>query len=199
MNGNKQTLIKIINAAMNEFSKHGFAKTSIQNIAHAADVGKGTVYEYFKSKDELFNRCFEKYIQILFSKVQLKINDSQSPVQKLRKIFLSVFEEFEKHKDFFVIYLEYMIMQTTWLKNEKTTEVLSNLYKNAAEMIVNIFTSGEKNIKFKSGIEIKNLAKIITGFIDAIMLYKMINPEMIDIESSIETIINLIKNSMVQR
>ena len=58
---NKQVLNKrqrIINGAIAVFSRKGFYKATIEEIAEQADVGKGTVYEYFSSKKELFQEMF---------------------------------------------------------------------------------------------------------------------------------------------
>lgn len=44
----------ILRAAQSKFAKKGFLKTSMRNIADAAGVGVGNVYNYFASKDELF-------------------------------------------------------------------------------------------------------------------------------------------------
>jgi len=49
---NKKTLI--MNAAMSLIEKHGISKLTVSDIAIEAKIGKGTVYEYFTSKDEIF-------------------------------------------------------------------------------------------------------------------------------------------------
>lgn len=46
----------ILEAARQVFGDHGFYHTKIQDIADTAGIGKGTVYEYFESKEELFCR-----------------------------------------------------------------------------------------------------------------------------------------------
>ncbi|NRA38156.1 MAG: TetR/AcrR family transcriptional regulator, partial [Planctomycetes bacterium] len=47
----------IIEAASDIFCDNGFARTRIEDIAKAANVGKGTVYEYFASKEQLLLSC----------------------------------------------------------------------------------------------------------------------------------------------
>ena len=46
---------KILQAASDIFVEKGFSNVVISDIAQAAGIGKGTVYEYFKSKEELFS------------------------------------------------------------------------------------------------------------------------------------------------
>ena len=50
----------ILEAARQVFGDHGFYQTKIQDIADTAGIGKGTVYEYFSSKEELFCRMVEE-------------------------------------------------------------------------------------------------------------------------------------------
>ena len=45
---------RILDAAMERFARYGIRKTTIEEIAHAAGVGKGTIYLYFKSKEDVF-------------------------------------------------------------------------------------------------------------------------------------------------
>ena len=57
----KKTLI--IRAAAGVFAEKGFVKTLMAEVAAAAGIGKGTVYEYFRSKDDLFFAVYESVIQ----------------------------------------------------------------------------------------------------------------------------------------
>ncbi|MBE9530214.1 MAG: TetR/AcrR family transcriptional regulator, partial [Proteobacteria bacterium] len=54
---------QIIEAAAQIFAKNGFSGTIMAEIAHCAGIGKGTIYEYFKSKEELFFAVFEWYMK----------------------------------------------------------------------------------------------------------------------------------------
>ena len=50
---------QIIRAAAEVFAKKGFARTVMADIALQAGIGKGTTYEYFKSKEDLFFAVFQ--------------------------------------------------------------------------------------------------------------------------------------------
>lgn len=52
---------RIILAAMEVFSQDGLAKGTIADVAKKADIGKGTVYEYFSSKDAIFKALLEYF------------------------------------------------------------------------------------------------------------------------------------------
>ena len=51
---------KIIESAISTFSKHGYDKSRMDDIAITANLSKGTIYLYFKNKEELFNAISER-------------------------------------------------------------------------------------------------------------------------------------------
>src|SRR5947209_10521808 len=64
---------RLFRAALNLFAKQGFAETTVEDITNAADVGKGTFFNYFPSKE---------HILIAFSEMQL--GKLQQAVENLR-------------------------------------------------------------------------------------------------------------------
>ncbi len=99
---NKQVLNKrqrIINGAIAVFSRKGFYKATIEEIAEQADVGKGTVYEYFSSKKELFQEMFlyteEKYEEMFHR----GLSDAVMFQDKLQKMFQITMRFLNCHKE----------------------------------------------------------------------------------------------------
>lgn len=77
---------RIINAALIIFSGDGFQNSKIEDIAKSADIGKGTLYEYFSSKDELFLEVFSKFKESVLSKYWLVLKDGSDPLSKLKRV-----------------------------------------------------------------------------------------------------------------
>jgi len=77
---------RIINAALIVFSKDGFQNSKIEHIAKTADIGKGTLYEYFSSKEELFLQVFTNFKEFVLSKYWVVLNDGGDPLTKLERI-----------------------------------------------------------------------------------------------------------------
>src|SRR6202171_6490318 len=65
---------RLFRAALDLFAQHGFADTTVEDITNAADVGKGTFFNYFPSKD---------HILIAFSEMQ--ISKLQAAVDSMRE------------------------------------------------------------------------------------------------------------------
>lgn len=65
----------ILEAARQVFGNHGFYRTKIQDIADAAGIGKGTVYEYFASKQDLFCRMVRHSLVLYTQRVRERMSD----------------------------------------------------------------------------------------------------------------------------
>ncbi|MCB0558283.1 MAG: TetR family transcriptional regulator [Lewinellaceae bacterium] len=86
---------KILNAAKEVFTKKGFAATRMQEIADVADINKGLLHYYFRSKNQLFRAVFDE----AFDQFALLIN----------KVFAADMPLFEKIEAFVNQYMDILI------------------------------------------------------------------------------------------
>ncbi len=75
---------RILDAAKVLFSRYGIKKTSIEEIAQQAGLGKGTVYLYFKSKDEIFSVLASGFASEFEKALDDALKISSSPTERLR-------------------------------------------------------------------------------------------------------------------
>jgi AcrR family transcriptional regulator len=81
----------ILEAAIRLFSERGVENTSIEELAAAAGIGKGTIYGYFQNKDEIFLAFCEEEIDYAFNAVAEQ-RDLQAPIlEQLLTLFMSQF------------------------------------------------------------------------------------------------------------
>jgi len=59
------------------------ANTKISDIAEAAGIGKGTIYEYFRSKDEIFVESFQFFLEKVDSIISQRLYRISDPMEKL--------------------------------------------------------------------------------------------------------------------
>lgn len=85
----KNKKIAIIKAAQELFARFGFVKTTVDEIARAARMGKATLYHYFRSKEDVFKEVIEKETRILNEKVKEAIDKEETPQKKLRAFVLT--------------------------------------------------------------------------------------------------------------
>jgi AcrR family transcriptional regulator len=84
-----QTRDKILAVAARMFGKYGFHKTTVDEIARAAHKAKGSVYYYFKSKEDLFLAVVTQEIQVLKSGLTRVVLDSHDATSMIRSYLMS--------------------------------------------------------------------------------------------------------------
>lgn len=80
---------KIVAVALSLMAENGFQKTSMREIAVLANMGKSSLYDFFKTKDEIVVYAVEKEIEKTIQQVHRIIDGEPSPQQCLRKIMLN--------------------------------------------------------------------------------------------------------------
>lgn len=86
----EQTRIKIQNASITLFEKLGYEKATMGLIASDAEIGLGTLYNYFPSKTALFFSIIERNIESSLSELE-KIIDSEMTLQESLRAFFDVY------------------------------------------------------------------------------------------------------------
>ncbi|MDZ4745458.1 MAG: TetR/AcrR family transcriptional regulator [bacterium] len=77
---------EILLHAADAFSRSGFHNTKMQDIATLADIGKGTIYEYFRTKEELFLAIYDAWMTSYESIVQERVNNATDAIGKVDAI-----------------------------------------------------------------------------------------------------------------
>ncbi|QJB56034.1 TetR/AcrR family transcriptional regulator [Pseudodesulfovibrio sp. zrk46] len=83
MQDNEEKLTRILDAAADLFAVHPFHKVLLSDIARKAAVGKGTLYLYFKSKDDLYFQVLFRNFEMLVNQLQSFIAEADLPADKL--------------------------------------------------------------------------------------------------------------------
>ncbi len=92
---------KIIIIAGQIFSRYGFKKTTMEEIARALRMGKSSVYYYFRSKEEIFEAVVLYEANILRSELTTAIKSVESPVDKMRNYVFVRMKSFEKLSNYY--------------------------------------------------------------------------------------------------
>ncbi|MCW5681570.1 MAG: TetR/AcrR family transcriptional regulator [Xanthobacteraceae bacterium] len=82
---------EILDAALEEFSANGFAATRLDDVAKRAGVAKGTIYFYFKDKEELFERLLHSYMSPLVDALESRIT-GEAPARVVLETMVDVFD-----------------------------------------------------------------------------------------------------------
>ena len=79
----------ILEIAQSLFAKFGLAKTTIEDIAKKARMGKASIYYYFKSKESIFKEVIDKEGRVLQDKILVAVNAEKSPQEKMQAYFIT--------------------------------------------------------------------------------------------------------------
>lgn len=92
---------QILDAARNLLFSSGIDSVSINKISKQAELGVGTIYFYFKNKEQIFTELQEEGLELLYSTI-FQISETKIPhEEKLRQIALSYYDFSQEYKNYF--------------------------------------------------------------------------------------------------
>jgi len=98
----------ILHAAESVFARKGYYETRMDDIALEAELAKGTLYYYFKSKDEIYAHLLERESENVFEEIKGRIPQKATFLEILEKVVDFSVEYFESNKGFLKIFLPCM-------------------------------------------------------------------------------------------
>jgi len=182
---------EIIQAAITVFAQKGFTKTKMADIAQAANIGKGTIYEYFKNKNEIFENGFRYFMDTMETAIAKKIFKITDPVEKLKALFTSMIDFFEADTaEFMEIMLDFWA-EAIRQKDEHTLVMLDleKIYADFREMIGAVLDEGIRLGKFKP-MNTFMVASLLIGMTDGLMLQWIMSRELIDVSEAIRCLLD---------
>ncbi len=153
---------RIIDAAMGVFSRHGYAKANIREIAKTAGISVGGVYLYFKNKEELYKSLINDRMRDFGSKIDMIAEQTKSATVALSNFLRLYIENALKHKEFILLHIREHGF--TFGMDEKR-----QFFRKQRRLIEKIILSGIRTGEFRR-CNAKEMAKIIMGSLRGILL-----------------------------
>jgi AcrR family transcriptional regulator len=187
---NRETILEI---AQDIFSKYGYKKTTLDDIANAVRKGKSSLYYYFNSKEDLFQAVIAKEVDILKQALEKVVFRSMDPEEKLREYILTKLATFRGLANLY-----------NALENDVTAigfidEIKAKNDKDEIRMIKRILIEGVRREKFH--IDDLNLTAI--GITTAMKGFEMPLSAgeygSFDIEMSVDNIVKIICYGIMRR
>jgi len=154
---------KIKKAAIHEFEKNGYQKTSMRSIASNAKLTVGNLYRYFKNKDDLFNVIIQPAFQEIYRFIEefARIKED-SPFKKTKKDnFVKIFEE-----SLIKIYSQHRAELIILLNGSKGSQM-----ENAREQIIYLIA---ERIKKEAFPKMKKEMTVVDGFLAEVLAISFI-------------------------
>lgn len=150
---------KIIEAASGFFSAHNYHEVMMEDIAKEAGIAKGTLYNYFESKESLYFTIMLDRMETLIASLKERINDASEPVESLKIFIIHNYMFMIKYSDFFLMYQK----ETLKAENE-LCENIKNREDELKGILEEIIDNGIKQ-KLFCEIDESFAADIIIGMI----------------------------------
>jgi AcrR family transcriptional regulator len=140
---------KILKAAIDVFAEKGYHVTRMADVAEGAEIGKGTIYEYFSSKEELFVELFKFVMANPLDSLSQKWPLDTPPDKKLEKLISNSLKAHNRVKKI------YYILSDFKAENKGTDEKslyrlqFAKLYKEYRTAVCEIIADGVKDGTFR--------------------------------------------------
>jgi AcrR family transcriptional regulator len=182
---------EILQASMKVFAQKGLANTKMTDIAEAAGIGKGTIYEYFKNKNEIFEASYQYFFEAMETSIAKKIFKVTDPVEKLKTLFRAMGDLFVgESADFMEIMLDFWAEAVRQKDMQKMALInLHKIYDDFRQIISAILDEGIRLGKFKP-VNTFLISSLMIGMTDGIMLQWIIHRDIFDIQEAIECFLN---------
>jgi AcrR family transcriptional regulator len=134
---------QILVAAKRVFSNKGFNKATMEDIAHEAELSPGTLYLYFKNKEELYASLSLRILQYLLLRIEhVNAMKQAGPDEKLKALMEAMYDVYEF--DPLIIINMFHLQSSDTLKNlsPQLLAEITELTRKAMKSIVQIFKDG---------------------------------------------------------
>ncbi|MDO9254101.1 MAG: TetR/AcrR family transcriptional regulator [Bacteroidales bacterium] len=183
----------IVNVARHIFSRFGFRKTTMDEIAIASRKGKSSIYYYFASKEEIFQAVVEKEAEIFKQELIKATNPNDTPAQKLKTHVLVRMRSMEKLANF------YSAIKDDFLGHLDFIEKIRKKYdQEEIQMMESILVEGVENGMFE--IDDTSLAAIaIVTALKGMEIPLFWGVEEKDLESRLDHLIHILFHGVMKR
>ena len=181
----------ILHVAMRVFARKGVVKTKMIDIATEAGIGKGTIYEYFHSKEDIFVTSFNYFFDSLESNAEQAISSEKDPVKQLRLLAqMSLESVLHGSEDFAHIMMDFWA-EGVRNKNQEFLERidLKRIYSEYRKIVKRIIQNGIDQGVFRN-IDSKTAASVFIGVFDGILLQWIMDPRAINLNKVTEFLLD---------
>lgn len=178
---------RILEGALRAFAKKGFYNTKVSEIAAEAGVADGTIYLYFKNKDDLLISLFEDRMEWVIDRLQAELKvipgDAVSKIQAFIQLHFALVIENRDLAEFITVELRQSAKFVKEYKNPKFADYL--------RILQGIIEDGQREGTLRADLDSRLTSRAIFGALDEVLLQmtlsRVITPEIEEKVASIST------------
>jgi AcrR family transcriptional regulator len=186
----------ISDAALKVFRELGYPGTRMVDIAQAAGLGKGTLYEYFKDKADILRFAFDQYFNVFTEGVFEVMRDRTGPTEKLLSLIDFALHHAAEWEDHCVVYVDYFGAART---DEGGKFSISGMYVKIKSILINLINEGQAAGEIDKEFDPVALAELFVSVFDGIILHRVFEGHGIDRELLRKATLRLMENGLLGR
>jgi TetR/AcrR family fatty acid metabolism transcriptional regulator len=151
----------LLRAAIDTFAARGFFNAQVADVARAAGVAAGTVYLYFRGKDDLLISIFERTMKEAIADGRKSVDNLTDPVERLREIARLHLGRLGRDRALAVVFQVELRQSTKFMERFSSTQLREYL-----GIIRNVIADGQARQVFRAPISPTLAAKLFFGALD---------------------------------
>ncbi|MFE8703778.1 TetR/AcrR family transcriptional regulator [Cytobacillus sp. FJAT-54145] len=189
MKKNKPKYMQIIDAAVVVIAENGYHSAQVSKIAKQAGVADGTIYLYFKNKEDILISLFQEKMGNFVEKIEEKIAGKDTAAEKLLMMVEAHFRMLSKDRHLAIV-TQLELRQSNKDLRLKINEVLKGYLK----VIDDILIEGKENGEFSSTLDIRLARQMIFGTMDETVTSWVMNEQKYDLTALSSSVHHLLLN-----
>ncbi|MCP4104914.1 MAG: TetR/AcrR family transcriptional regulator [Desulfobacteraceae bacterium] len=155
---------RILEAAVRVFAKQGFFQSTVSQIAKEAGVADGTIYLYFKNKDDILVQFFSYKTKEVFGMFGDEVEKADNAIDKLRNLTQRHLEEFQRDRDMAIVY------QTLTHHNNRIIEdKINEITKMYLDIVADIVEQGQEEGTMRRDLYLSLVKRFILGSLNEVI------------------------------
>ncbi len=180
---------EILQAAEKVFAAKGFFQTTMSEIAGEAEFGTGTLYKYFKSKEDLYFSLIDEKVGEINRLVKTELSKKNPAIERIRKVLGLQLEFIEQNRDFFRIYISER-NRFEWTVKDDLGKGIHDKMVTYINILAQVIKEGMRKGEFKS-MDPMDLAHALVGIVNSFVFEWLISRESYPLTSKLEMILEI--------
>ncbi|HVP80931.1 MAG TPA: TetR/AcrR family transcriptional regulator [Thermodesulfobacteriota bacterium] len=180
---------EILLAAQKVFAAKGFFPTTMSDIAREAEFGTGTLYKYFKSKEDLYFTLIDEKTDEINRLVKVELSEKTSAAERIKTVLKLQFEFFERNRDFFRIFTSER-SRFEWTVKDELGKGLHEKMIAYINILAQVMRQGIEEEEFRP-LNPMDLAHALVGVANSFIFEWMISHESYPLISKLDTVLEI--------
>jgi len=189
---------EMLAAALDLFSKRGYRNVSMQEIAGKAEFAIGTLYKFFRSKEDLYKALITERANTFDEALKLAIGEPDQEIEKLRNYVKAKGELFRSNVSMIRLYFAETQGASFNIKAGLDSG-LRERYVNFLILLTSVFKSGMKRKRFRKIADPYSLAVALDSITNAFLLLWLEEPERHPYPEDPDDILNLLFKGLLEQ